>query len=181
MSHHPVEVRPATVDDMPAVCGIVNHWIETSTANFRTEPQTPQEWADDLRALQERYPWLVAEVAGAVAGVAYAGPWKARAAYAWTAEATVYVSPGHRRMGVGSALYGRLLALLEEQGFRSVVAVVGLPNEPSVRLHEAHGFTVRGTLTAAGYKHGGWHDVGFLQRDFALPDPPPPVKPVRVR
>lgn len=90
---HPAEIRPATVADMPAVCDIVNHYIETSTVNFRTEPQTPQEWTQDLLHLQERYPWLVAEVDGEIAGIAYAGPWKARNAYDWTAESTVYISP----------------------------------------------------------------------------------------
>ncbi|KPI15316.1 Phosphinothricin acetyltransferase [Actinobacteria bacterium OK074] len=175
---HPAEIRPATVADMPAVCDIVNHYIETSTVNFRTEPQTPQEWTLDLLHLQERYPWLVAEVDGQVAGIAYAGPWKARNAYDWTAESTVYVSPRHQRLGLGSTLYTHLLKSMEAQGFKSVVAVIGLPNDPSVRLHEALGYTARGTLRAAGFKHGGWHDVGFWQRDFTLPEPPRPVRPV---
>lgn len=173
------DIRPATVDDMPAVCEIVNHYIATSTVNFRTEPQTPDEWTKDLLALRERYPWIVAEVDGVVAGIAYGGPWKARNAYDWTAEATVYVSPRHQRLGLGTALYTHLLESVEAQGFRSVVAVIGLPNDASVRLHEALGFTARGTLKAAGFKHGNWHDVGFWQRDFALPAPPRPVRPVQ--
>lgn len=176
---HPAEIRPATVEDMPAVCEIVNHYIRTSTVNFRTEPQTPDEWTKDLLASRERYPWLVAEVGGVVAGVAYAGPWKARNAYDWTAESTVYVSPSHQRLGLGSLLYTRLLKSMEAQGFRTVVAVIGLPNDPSVRLHEALGYTARGTLKAAGFKHGNWHDVGFWQRDFPLPAPPHPVRPVQ--
>jgi len=101
----PADIRRATEADMPAVCTIVNHYIETSTVNFRTEPQEPQEWTDDLVRLRERYPWLVAEVDGEVAGIAYAGPWKARNAYDWTAESTVYVSPRHQRgvrgLGIG--------------------------------------------------------------------------------
>ncbi|MEU3529467.1 phosphinothricin N-acetyltransferase [Streptomyces sp. NPDC038707] len=175
---HPAVIRPATVADMTAVCDIVNHYIETSTVNFRTEPQTPDEWTTDLLHLRERYPWLVAEVDGVVAGIAYGGPWKARNAYDWTAESTVYVSHRHQRLGLGSTLYTHLLKSMEAQGFKSVVGVIGLPNEPSVRLHEALGYTACGTLKAAGFKHGNWHDVGFWQRDFALPVPPRPVRPV---
>lgn len=176
-ARRPVEIRPATVADMPAVCDIVNHYIETSTVNFRTEPQTAQEWIEDLERLRERYPWLVAEVDGVVAGIAYTGPWKARSAYDWTAEATVYVSHRHQRLGLGSTLYTHLLTSMEEQGFKSAVAVIGLPNDPSVRLHERLGFTACGTLRAAGYKHGEWHDVGFWQRSFPRSDPPRPVRP----
>lgn len=175
---HPADIRPATAADMLAVCDIVNHYIATSTTNFRTEPQTPDEWTKDLLQLRERYPWLVAEVDGVVAGIAYAGPWKARHAYDWTAESTVYVSPRHQRLGLGSTLSTHLLKSLEAQGFRSVVAVIALPNDPSVRLHEALGYTARGTLRAAGFKHGNWHDVGFWQRDFGLPAPPRPVRSV---
>jgi phosphinothricin acetyltransferase len=64
---------------------------------------------------------------------------------------------------VGDALYTELLARLRRQGFHSAVAVIALPNDPSVRLHERHGFTRAGGLVEAGYKRGAWHDVGFWQ------------------
>jgi len=75
----------------------------------------------------------------------------------------VYVDPAKQRAGVGDALYAELLARLRRQGFHSVVGVIALPNEPSVRLHERHGFSRVGQLAEAGYKLGGWHDVGFWQ------------------
>lgn len=121
---HPVEIRPAALADMPSVCEIVNHYIETSTVNFR------------------------------------------------------YVSHRHQRLGIGSTLGAHLLGALEAQGFNSVVAVIGLPNDPSVRLHEALGYAARGTLKAVGFKHGTWHDAGFWQRDFAVGVPPRTVRPV---
>lgn len=171
----PAGIRPATAADMKAVCEIVNHYIETTTVNFRTEPQTPEEWTADLLRLQDRYPWLVADLESVVVGIAYATPWKARSAYSWTAESTVYTSRRHQRLGVGSALYTRLLECIEAQGFKSVVAVIGLPNDPSVRLHESLGYIHRGTLRAAGFKQDEWHDVGFWQRDFMVETPPRPV------
>lgn len=103
---------------MTAVCEIVNHYIRTSTVNFRTDPQTPQEWTHDLLNRGRRYPWFVAQVDGAVVGVAYAGPWKSRGAYDWTAESTVYVSHRHQRLGLGFLLYSHLLASMQAQGFR---------------------------------------------------------------
>ena len=71
--------------------------------------------------------------------------------------------PSRQRRGVGDALYTELLARLRRQGFHSVVAVIALPNEPSVRLHERHGFIRAGQLVEAGYKMDTWHDVGFWQ------------------
>ena len=157
-------VRAMREADLPAVCELINGYIRTTTINFRTEPQTVEEWRQDWQQLSPRYPWLVATLDGRPAGVAYAGPWKTRAAYDWCAEVTVYVAPDAHRRGIGRALYGRLLRSLDAQGYRTMVGVIALPNAASVALHEACGFEHAGTLRRVGYKHGAWHDVGFWQR-----------------
>jgi phosphinothricin acetyltransferase len=114
---------------------------------------------------------------GRIAGYAYAGPFRARPAYQWTAEATVYVDPGFRRRGVGRALYTALLDALRAMGYRSAVGVVTLPNPASVALHEELGFRPAGVVRAAGFKLGAWHDVGFWQAELKGPEPPeaPPL------
>ena len=170
-------VRLATEGDLPAVCEIVNHYIETSFVNFRTEPQSVDEWRSDWGRLHDRFPWLVA-TDGRVVGVAYAAPFHGRAAYQWTVEATVYVDPSSQRRGVGDALYTELMPRLRGRGFHSVVAVIALPNEPSVRLHERHGFVRVGQLVEAGYKLGAWHDVGFWQRRLDGGNDMSPPRPV---
>jgi phosphinothricin acetyltransferase len=158
-----LRVRPATEDDLADIREIINHYIENTVINFRTEPQSLDEWRDNWIRLHLRFPWLVA-VDDRVVGVAYAAPWNDRAAYQWTAEVTVYVDPSRQRRGVADALYTELLDRMRRKGFHSVVAVIALPNEPSVALHEGHGFTRVGRLVEAGYKRGAWHDVGFWQR-----------------
>jgi phosphinothricin acetyltransferase len=175
-----LQVRLAAEDDLAEVCTIVNYFIEKSFVNFRTEPQGVDEWRSDWRRLSSRFPWLVA-TDDRVVGVAYAAPWSEREAYRWTVEATVYVDPAMLRRGVGDALYTELLGRLRRQGFRSVVGVIALPNEPSVRLHERHGFVRIGELVDAGYKRGGWHDVGFWQCSLhSIDDVPSPPGPVEV-
>ena len=176
----PVTTRFARPDDVPAIRAIVNHSIAHHSANFRTEPQLESEWEKELAEYGRRYPWLVAEESGEVAGLAYAKPWNPRGAYAWTAEATVYVADGRHGKGIGSLLYGELFACLERQGFRSVMAQVTQPNPASEALHAAFGFERVGTIRAAGYKHGEWHDVCLWQRELAvLDDPPRPTGPPR--
>lgn len=172
-------IRLARAADMPAVCELVNGYIATSVANFHTEPRPPEEWLARWRQLHEAYPWYVAEVAGEIAGVCYAAPWSPRGAYAWTAESTIYVSPRHRRSGLGSELYDALLASLERQGFHSVIAGITLPNPGSVALHEARGFVPIGAFRSTGYKHDAWHDVGYWQCRLAAEGAPPsPLRPV---
>jgi phosphinothricin acetyltransferase len=172
-----LQVRLATEDDLAQACEIVNHFVANTFFNFRTEPQDVDEWRNDWKRLHKRFPWLVA-TDDRLVGVAYAAPWNERAAYQWTAEATVYVDPSSQRRGVGDALYTELLGRLRRQGFHSVIAVIALPNDPSVRLHERHGFTPVGRLVDAGYKMNAWHDVGFWQcslrgrgDDTSLPRP----------
>ena len=166
-------VRPATEDDLGAVCAIINHFIKGTVSNFRTEPQSVDDWRQSWARLHERFPWLVATDVDRVAGIAYAAPWNERAAYQWTVETTVYVDAGTHRRGVGHALYTDMLSRLRTQGFRSALAVIGLPNSPSVRLHERHGFSQVGQLVDAGFKFGAWRDVGLWQRQLQDGGQPP--------
>jgi phosphinothricin acetyltransferase len=168
-----IEVHPAQESDMSACAAIVNYFIESTTFNFRTRPQSPEEWRDDWKLLSDRYPWLVAQDDGGIVGLAYAGPWKVRNAYDWSAESTVYVANGQHRRGIGRLLYDRLLGTLDAQGYRSTIGVIGLPNPASAALHEACGFRHAGTLKAVGFKHGLWCDVGFWQRSADGADRPP--------
>lgn len=177
MTANRLRVRPVEEADLPRIRAIINHFIATSAFNFRTEPQTVEEWRADWGRLHESHPWLAAVDQGRVVGVAYAAPWNYRSAYRWTVETTVYVDSETQRRGVGDALYANLLGRLRRQGFRSALAVIALPNLPSVRLHERHGFTPVGMLRNAGFKLGDWHDVGFWQRVLDDPGAEPPDAP----
>ncbi len=171
-----MEIRAARDGDFDAITSITNYYIETSTIHFAYEPVT-RAWFHELWLdSRNRFPWLVAEDAGAVAGYAKAGTWRARDAYAWTAEIAVYVRHGAHRRGLGRALYSELLAELARRGFRSAIAGITLPNEASVGLHLALGFEPIGTVRDAGWKHGRWCDVGFWQKRFAT-GPEGPVSP----
>jgi phosphinothricin acetyltransferase len=174
-----VTMRFAEVVDVPAIGAIVNHYIANDTSNLRLAPQSEAEWEKDLLAYRDRYPWLVAEDGGEVAGVAYAKPWNPREAYDWTAESTIYVAKDHGGKRIGRKLYGRLFELLERQGFRSVMAQVTQPNPGSEKLHAAFGFERLGVIRGAGYKHGRWLDVCLWQKELTDPgDPPASPTPV---
>ena len=162
-----MEIRAARDDDFDAITSITNHYVETSTIHFAYEPLPAGAIHAQWRASSHRFPWLVAEDAGAVAGYAKAGTWRDRAAYDWTAEVGLYVRHDSHRRGLGRALYGELLAELARRGFRSAIAGITLPNEASLALHRAFGFEPVGTVRDAGWKHGRWCDVAFWQKRLA--------------
>ena len=131
--------------------------------------------AGRIAAAQRAHAWVVLEDAGRVVGYAYGGPFKERAAYRWSCEVSVYLETGRHRRGDGRALYEALFARLAARGYRRLAAGMTLPNEASEALHRALGFTPVGTYRRIGWKHGGWRDVAWVQRD--LGDDGPPAEP----
>jgi len=93
--------------------------------------------------------------------VSAASQHRARAAYRWAVDVTVYIRESERRTGVGHTLYEALLPILTRQGFRSAYAGISQPNAGSVALHERFGFRHIGTYPNVGYILGRWHDVGY--------------------
>jgi phosphinothricin acetyltransferase len=160
-------LRRATEADARACAEIYAPYVLETVISFEREPPDATELARRIREHGEFAPWLVAsdaEAPGRCLGYAYGSRYRARPAYDWTAEVTVYVAHGAQRRGIGRALYTALLELLRLQGFHSAVGVITLPNAASVALHEALGFVRAGVVHAAGHKQGAWHDTGFWQR-----------------
>ena len=166
-------LRRATADDGPACAAIYAPYVTDTAITFETDPPSAEEMSRRITTALRSHDWVVLEDAGRVVGYAYGGPFKARAAYRWSCEVSVYLELGRRRSGGGRALYGELFARLAERGFRTVVAGMALPNDASVGLHRALGFEPVGTYRRIGWKHGRWHDVAWAQLTIADGDDPP--------
>src|SRR6201986_1096649 len=106
----PLEIRPATEADLPAVTEIYDHAVRFGTATFELIPPDLAEMTLRFKALTGGgFPYLVAALDGRVAGYAYAGSYRPRPAYRFTVENSVYLRPeGHRR-GIGLQLMRRLV------------------------------------------------------------------------
>jgi phosphinothricin acetyltransferase len=177
-----MEITLAAPDDLPAILAISNWAAEHLTANFATQPETLEAWRTSFEETRAQHPWLVARDGGRVVGFARSGPHRSRGAYAWTAEVSVYVDPAAHRRGIGAALYARLIPTLRAQGYVTLLAGITPPNPASEGLHQRVGFVRCGTYHKAGWKFGGWHDVGYwelhLQEGDAAPSPIRPVAEV---
>ena len=161
-----IPIRPAEPRDIAAITRIYAHAVQHGTASFELEAPDEAEITRRYHALRNgRFPYLVAEIDGVIAGYAYAGPYRARPAYRFTVEDSVYIDPTMHRRGVGRALLERLLVESEKEGFRQMLAVIGDSNQvPSIELHKALGFRMVGTFEAVGYKFGRWLDSVLMQK-----------------
>jgi phosphinothricin acetyltransferase len=173
---NPLHIRPAEAGDIPAITRIYAHAVEYGTATFEIEPPDEAEMARRLRGLLENgYPYLVAGRAGAIAGYAYAGAYRARPAYHWSVEDSIYVAPDMQRQRIGSQLLTRLIEAAEQRGFRQMIAVIGdSAQTASIAVHARAGFSHIGTLRAVGFKHGRWLDTVLMQRELGRGTATPP-------
>jgi len=166
-------IRDATPSDASAVAAIYAPYVTDTAITFETEVPTEAEMASRIATAQLKHAWLVLETDGQVAGYAYGGVWRGRAAFRWSCEVSVYLRTGLRRTGGGRALYEALFARLAERGYFVVVASMTEPNEASYGLHQALGFDYVGTHRRVGWKNGAWRDVTFLQATIAAGGEPP--------
>jgi phosphinothricin acetyltransferase len=159
-------IRPAAFTDIPAITRIYGDAVQNGTASFEFDPPSETEMTQRMRALLDGgFPYLAAEMDGAVIGYAYAGPYRTRPAYRFTVENSIYLDPGAQRRGIGRALLDRLIAESESRGFRLMVAVIGdSAQAASIALHRAAGFQMVGTFENIGYKFDRWLDSVLMQR-----------------
>jgi L-amino acid N-acyltransferase YncA len=163
-----VRIRRATADDAAAIASIYAPYVTGSAVSFETEAPDEAEMARRIGEGGDLYPWLAAcGDDGSVLGYAYACAFRARSAYRFTVETTVYLAQAAAGRGIGSALLGRLLPMLEAQGFTQAIAAITLPNPASAALHEKMGFRRAGTYEQVGFKQGEWRSVGLWQRALA--------------
>jgi len=161
-----IPIRPAAAHDIAAITDIYADAVRHGTASFEIDPPGPDEMMLRFEALGAGgFPYLVAELKGAVVGYAYAGPYRARPAYRFTVEDSIYLAASARRRGIGRALLARLIEDAQRRGFRQMIAVIGDSDQPaSIALHAAAGFRLIGTFAAVGYKFDRWLDSVLMQR-----------------
>jgi len=163
-----VTIRAAAPADIPGITRIYAHAVMHGTATFELEPPDEAEMARRMTAMFEGgFPYLVAEIGGALSGYAYANHYRTRPAYRFTVEDSIYIDPGAQRRGVGRALLAQLIQECERRGFRQMVAVIGDSAQlGSIKVHRALGFRPAGNLENVGFKFGRWLDSVLMQREL---------------
>jgi phosphinothricin acetyltransferase len=172
----PVAIRESRDSDLPAIQAIYAHHVSTGLGSFEEVPPS----LDEMRRrrtgiLGDGLPYIVAEIDGRLAGYAYAGRFRPRSAYRYSAEDSIYVAPEAQRRGVGRALLHELVERCTRLGYRQMVAVIGdSGNLGSIGVHAAEGFVEVARLPAVGFKLGRWVDSVMMQRPLGAGQSAPP-------
>lgn len=171
-------IRLASSNDANNILNIYSPYILDTSFTFETEVPSEETFGERIENYLHYWPWLVCEFDGKIAGYAYGSKYRERTGYQWCVECSVYVHDDFQRMGIAKALYTALFEILKIQGYRNVYAVINLPNDKSVQLHESCGFKWFATYENVGYKLGKWKDVGWWQLviNEYNNEPAPPVQ-----
>lgn len=181
-----INIRAAHREDAKALLEIYAPYVEQTAITFEYEVPDVAEFERRIEMTLERYPYLVAEVAGEPMGYAYASSFKSRAAYDWAVETSIYVNQNAKRTGIGKALYQELESILQKQNITNVNACIAVPNgaddeyltRNSVDFHAHMGYKIVGEFHQCGSKFGRWYNMVWMEKMIAThPEPPMPFIP----
>ena len=180
-----IRIRMARREDAPALLDIFTPYVLQTAVAFNYEPPTLEEFRATMEDRLRRYPYLVAQRGGELIGYAYASPFKARAAYDWAVETSIYVRQDQTGTGCGRALYDALERILKAQHILSMYACIAYTDHAddhltnnSAEFHAHMGYALTATFPKCGYKFGRWYDVTCMEKNIgAHVESQPPVMP----
>lgn len=158
-----MNIRSVQLTDAEQIVEIYNYYIENTHHSFEIESVNLYDMRQRIAALSENYPYLVAQENGEIVGFAFASCFKPRSAYKYSAEISVYVKKDLKQKGIGTKLYEKLFAELDQMNVHAIIAGISLPNDASVKLHEKFGMEKVAHFREVGYKLGKWIDVGYWE------------------
>ena len=161
-----MRLRDAAPADLAAIQAIYAHHVSTGLATFEEVPPPLDEMRRRYEDVKARgLPYLTAELTGLVAGYGYCTLYRARSAYRYALEDSIYVRQDMVGRGIGRLLLAELVRLCEGLGYRQMIAVIGdSANAASIGVHASQGFLRVGTLRSSGFKLGRWVDSVLMQR-----------------
>lgn len=178
-------IRNASPADAPRLLEIYAYYVLNTAITFEIDVPTLADFEERMRTTMRRYPYLVIEDAGRVLGYAYAGVFKARAAYDWACELTVYLDHMAQGRGLGRQIYAALEEALGKMGMLNLYACISYPDvedefltRNSAEFHAHLGFTTVGKFSQCGCKFGRWYSMIWMEKNIGEHCPNPvPVRP----
>ena len=169
-----IEIRNAKTSDADRLLEIYDYYVRNTAITFEYETPSLEEFTARIEHTMKRYPYLVVEVDGRIEGYAYAGVFKDRAAYDWSAETTIYIAHDSRKSGLGRMLYEALEEKLKAMGIQNMYACIAYLDvedeyltKNSAEFHEHMGFSKVGVFHKCGYKFGRWYDMVWMEKHLA--------------
>jgi len=173
-------IRIATEEDAEALLNIYAYYVANTAITLEHDIPTLEEFTNRIRETLKKYPYLVAMVDGKVAGYVYAGRFRTRASFAWSAEASIYIDRKYHRLGLGKILYEKLENILRQQNIVNVYAAIADPiaedeflTHNSEHFHEAMGYRLVARFHQCASKFGRWYNLIEMEKDIGSRECPP--------
>lgn len=190
-------LRKASPDDAAALLEIYSYYVENTAITFEWEVPSLDDFRERIKNTLRGFPYIVAERDSCsegggreILGYAYAGTFKARAAYAWSVESSIYVKKNCRQAGIGRQLLQELENCLRKQNYLNINACIACAgkdkNDPyitdaSIRFHEKMGYRLVGEFTDCGFKFKRWYNMVWMEKMLGEHNSEPPaiIKPLK--
>lgn len=172
----PIQIRIADAgSDAAALVNIYAPYVRNTAITYEYDVPSPEDFAERIRHVLEKHPYLVAERDGEILGYAYAGAFISRTACDWSVETSLYVRQDRHGAGTGRALYDALEAVLALQNIVNLYAVIACPHEEddehlthnSIQFHHHMGYRQMGRAQNCGYKFGRWYDLIWMDKHLS--------------
>lgn len=168
-----MNIRIAAPADAPQLLHIYAPYVEKTSVTFEYEVPSVEDFTERVRRTLGKYPYLAAEEDSTVLGYAYASAFKARAAYNWSVETSIYIREDMGHNGIGTALYKALEKVLTLQNVCNLCACIAYPNPASVSFHERFGYKTVAHFHASGFKQNAWSDMIWMEKELCPHTIPP--------
>lgn len=165
-------IRPATEKDVPQILAIYAPYVAHTTVSFEYEAPSEAAFLQRFRDITAQFPWLVWEEDRKILGYAYGSPPYSRTAYSWCAEPSIYLLPEARGKGIGRKLYAVLEAILEQQGYQVLYALITSENAGSLAFHKKMGYETKVEFSNCGYKFNRWLGLVWMEKRIKSPQSP---------
>jgi L-amino acid N-acyltransferase YncA len=156
----PYSHRVARLADLPAIVEIYNSTIPSRQITSDLEPvsvESREPWFAE-HAPDKRPLWVVEEGERIVGWLSYSN-FYGRAAYAGTAEISIYLHVDARRQGLGRYLLDEAIAFAPQIAVHTLLGFIFGHNEPSLRLFEGFGFERWATMPRVATLDGVERDL----------------------
>ena len=166
-----LKIRDAQLEDAQRLVEIYSHYVLNTAVSFECTAPSVEEFADRIKNIKTKFPYLVCEKDGKIIGYVYASSYSSRAAYDWTVSTSIYVDKDCRRNGAGVLLYNELEKRLKEKGIVNLLAGVAfcenedeyLTND-SQKFHLKMGYSEVAHMKGVGKKFERWYDIKWFQK-----------------
>lgn len=166
-----IEIKIAAPSDAEVLLHIYAPYIKNTAVTFEYEVPSVEEFRKRIVHTLKKYPYLLAVQGDEILGYAYAGPLHVRAAYAWSAETSIYVKKDHKRKGTGRALYEALEYVLKKQNVINSNACIAYPEREdqfltrdSINFHSRLGYQKVAEFHQCAYKFGTWYNMVWMEK-----------------